>query len=61
MLAPVEYALVLVRLVADGLELDTGVIGGLTQTAGWNKAFDNPNADVLSTIVSIYEIGCAVG
>lgn len=42
--------------------LHPGVVGGLTQTPGWNRTFGtDTDANLLSTIVSIYEIGAAVG
>ncbi|CAH7676241.1 general substrate transporter [Phakopsora pachyrhizi] len=40
---------------------DNGVIGGLTNAPSWNRVFDNPKGDALSTIVAIYEIGCFAG
>ena len=40
---------------------DNGVMGGLVNTAAFQRTFDNPGADTISNIVSLYEIGCFVG
>ncbi|KAI9333931.1 putative sugar transporter [Zopfochytrium polystomum] len=40
---------------------DNGVMGGLVNTPSFQRTFNNPNADTISDIVSLYEIGCFVG
>ncbi|KAI9608554.1 hypothetical protein H4Q26_004737 [Puccinia striiformis f. sp. tritici PST-130] len=40
---------------------DNGVIGGLTNAPAWNRTFNNPTGNELSTIVASYEIGCFAG
>lgn len=40
---------------------DNGVFGGLVNTPSFQSTFDNPDANTVSNIVSLYEIGCFVG
>lgn len=40
---------------------DNGVFGGILGTTSFNATFDNPDANTVGNIVSLYEIGCFVG
>lgn len=40
---------------ASRIEL-TSPPGGLTNTPAFNRIFDNPDANILSTMVAIYEV-----
>lgn len=40
---------------------DNGVFGGLVEAPSFKKTFDNPSADTVGNIVSLYEIGCFFG
>ncbi|KAH7093324.1 general substrate transporter [Paraphoma chrysanthemicola] len=40
---------------------DNGLMGGLVGAPAFNKTFDRPSADMIGTIVAIFEIGCFLG
>ncbi|SOV07651.1 probable sugar transporter [Ustilago sp. UG-2017a] len=40
---------------------DNGVMGGLVGLGEFNKSFNNPDANTIGNIVSLYEIGCFIG
>ena len=47
---------------SDRPKCDLSDLKSDSQTAGWQRAFNTADdPDTLSTIVSIYEVGCAVG
>ncbi len=43
------------------LATDNGVFGGLVNLDSFNKTFNNPDANTIGNIVSLYEIGCFIG
>lgn len=38
---------------------DNGLMGGLVGAPAFNSTFDSPDADMIGTIVAIYESKCA--
>ncbi|KAJ9475440.1 putative Sugar transporter STL1 (putative) [Pseudozyma hubeiensis] len=40
---------------------DNGVMGGIVGLGEFNKTFNNPDANTIGNIVSLYEIGCFIG